>query len=229
MAKKNKDEKWKPDVKVETLPNGYALTVCGHEYLYLSPMKLLAGVFYHVGLKNLNEVNSDNIQCLMEAVMSWPTVKDAATSQTKMQADLNDARRELRISRKQYHNLSEKHKFAQDELTDLRGKLYIATKRLAANDDLQIRLDKANDALKKTDREIVKLEHRLNDERQEVATLKRDKAALLAKLADSSPDIIKNGKKRSTTPPKKNKRATSRKMADALIIEQMNQQAQPDK
>ena len=59
------------NIKIQPLPNGYALTVDSNEYMYFSLEKLLDGFMYHVGLGELGFVNMDDIKTFLDAAVVY--------------------------------------------------------------------------------------------------------------------------------------------------------------
>ena len=79
-----------PHISVQTLPNGYSLTIEGHkhEYMYFSPEKLLEGVMVHVGLKMTEELSTDTIKSFIESALEW-------NNQKAIRKELQKAQREM--------------------------------------------------------------------------------------------------------------------------------------
>jgi hypothetical protein len=73
MAKK----KTIKNVTVRTLPNGYALTIGGHEYMYFSEETLTAGIFDHLLLGNKKDSDINLSANLIEAAATWQTIGEA--------------------------------------------------------------------------------------------------------------------------------------------------------
>lgn len=59
------------NIKIQPLPNGYALTVNKSEYMYFNPKELLEGFIYHVGLEELDEVDSETRHNIIAAAIAW--------------------------------------------------------------------------------------------------------------------------------------------------------------
>ena len=59
------------NIKIQTLPNGYALTVGNNEYMYFTLEKLLDGFMYHVGLGELGFVNMEDIKTFLDAAVVY--------------------------------------------------------------------------------------------------------------------------------------------------------------
>jgi len=89
MSKKNF-----PLIKVETLPNGYALTVGKHEYMALSPESLVDIFFTHVAIGELEYINRDTATGLLQSAATWPTVGDALSANAQLIAEARRAERD---------------------------------------------------------------------------------------------------------------------------------------
>lgn len=58
-------------VSVDTLKNGYSLTVDENKFMYFSLKDLLEGFMYHVGLQELGEVDKETIELFLNASVVW--------------------------------------------------------------------------------------------------------------------------------------------------------------
>lgn len=83
-----------PFIKVETLPNGYVLTVGKHEYLALSPESLVDLVFVHVAIGELDYINRDMAAGLLQAAATWKTVGEALSANAQLIAEARRAERD---------------------------------------------------------------------------------------------------------------------------------------
>ena len=124
------------NIKVETLPNGYALTVGNKQYMYFDAQKLLAGMFYHIGLEKNDFFNTAMIENLMVAAATWPTVGEAIEANATLMADKQEAEREARLTRNQcqkmsieYDNLSTKIANLLIQNGELKEKVFLYEKR----------------------------------------------------------------------------------------------------
>lgn len=70
-----------PLIKVQTLPNGYALTYEDKEYIYMSKEKLVEGFMYHVGFDEVSFADQETIRDLLAAAVAW---KDNAETVKKL-------------------------------------------------------------------------------------------------------------------------------------------------
>ena len=83
-----------PFIKVETLPNGYSLTVGKHEYLALSAESLVDIFFTHVAIGELEYINRDMAAGLLQAAASWQTVGEALSANAQLIAEVRRAERD---------------------------------------------------------------------------------------------------------------------------------------
>ena len=58
-------------ITVETLPNGYALTVGSENYMYFTTDELLDGFMYHVGLNEIGCIDTKTIKDFLVAAVAW--------------------------------------------------------------------------------------------------------------------------------------------------------------
>ena len=117
-------------VRCDTMPNGYVLTVNKREYMAFNEKELSAAVFYHVLLGNEEYVDKNISENLMTAAATWPTVHEAIEGNATLMAEIQDAKRETRVSRMQNNRLCEKIDALNVELKELKSK-YIKAKAKA--------------------------------------------------------------------------------------------------
>lgn len=87
-----------PFIKVETLPNGYALTVGKHEYLALSAESLVDIFFTHVAIGELEYINRDMAAGLLQAAATWKTVSEALSANAQLMAEARRAERDYLVA-----------------------------------------------------------------------------------------------------------------------------------
>ena len=87
-----------PHISVQTLPNGYSLSIEGHkhEYMYFSPEKLLEGVMVHVGLKMTEELSTDNIKSFIDSALEWNNQKASRKEIQKAEREMDKVNRKYR-------------------------------------------------------------------------------------------------------------------------------------
>jgi hypothetical protein len=59
------------NIKIQTLPNGYALTVGSNEYMYFTVGQLLEGMLYHVGLGETEYAGTEDIREILDAAVAY--------------------------------------------------------------------------------------------------------------------------------------------------------------
>ena len=110
MAKKKTFKK----VTVHTLPNGYELTIGGHEYMYFNEETLAAGIFDHLLLGNNKDSDSNLSANLIEAAATWQTIGEAVKANALLMSD-NKA---LRKRNNELGKINEKLLLENDRLHD---------------------------------------------------------------------------------------------------------------
>ena len=78
-------------ITVATLPNGYAFTVDGKEYLCFSAEHLVNEVFVRLALGELEYMNKDTIAAVLEAAAKWQDLKDALMANAELIASARRA------------------------------------------------------------------------------------------------------------------------------------------
>ena len=113
-------KKKRKQIKVETLPNGYALTFGKKEYLLFNENELIAAVFYHILLGNEEYVNKNISENLMTAAATWPTIGEAIHGNATLMAEIKEVRRDSRVARQQLNNLNERMDALTSEYNELK-------------------------------------------------------------------------------------------------------------
>ena len=73
----SREKKLLPEIKVSKLPNGYAFTYEGEEFMCFSPMMLVAEVMARVGGANSDEMDKGSLlHCLFEVMLGQQYAKD---------------------------------------------------------------------------------------------------------------------------------------------------------
>ena len=78
-------------IKVETVPNGYALDVNDVRYMYFSTEELLQGFMYHVGFEELGTTNSKTISEFIAAAIEWRADEGKTTKELLRLKKQNEA------------------------------------------------------------------------------------------------------------------------------------------
>ena len=148
-------------VRCDTLPNGYALTVNKHEYMAFNEKELSAAVFYHVLLGNEEYVDKNISENLMTAAATWTTVHEAIEGNAILMAEIQDAKRETRVSRMQNNRLCEKIDALNVELKELKAKYIKAKAKADQMDKYKQRADVAYELYSKEKKHSSKLHNEL--------------------------------------------------------------------
>ena len=85
-------------LKVSQLPNGYALEVGKHEYMFYTAEDFIEGLFYHFGLQELEYVDSEDIHALVQSIALWQTEKKAFKAARDMMQQNKELMHKLRIA-----------------------------------------------------------------------------------------------------------------------------------
>lgn len=120
-----------PQIKIETLANGYALTVDDKEYMYFSADDLIAGFFAHVAVGKNGYLDKDMVQGILIAAETWATVGDALEANASLIASARRANTEANIAERGQARANERADEAikeadrlRRENTELRAKVY---------------------------------------------------------------------------------------------------------
>ena len=124
-------KKTKPKISVETLPNGYALTLDDNEYMYFDVEQLIAGFFTHVAVRKTEYLDKEMAQGILIAAASWKTVGDALEANASLIASARKANTEANIAERGQARANERADEAikeadrlRRENTELRAKVY---------------------------------------------------------------------------------------------------------
>ena len=107
------------NISVQTLPNGYALTVDNQEYMYFNTRELLEGIFYHIGLEKTEYMDRQTIHDLMFAAATWPDAKDAVKDALRLTAENSRLTKEVGGLKHKIGKLMDTNDSLQDQLKEL--------------------------------------------------------------------------------------------------------------
>lgn len=82
-------------ISVQTLTNGYALTVDNNKYMYHSINGLLEGFMYHVGLEELGYIDNDNIKNFLTASVVWKADNGETAKKMLKMKEENDSLKKM--------------------------------------------------------------------------------------------------------------------------------------
>ena len=77
------------NIKIQTLPNGYSLTVGDNKYMYHSTEELLEGFMYHVGLEEIGYINIESMKDFLTAAVVYRADDKDITKKMKKLSDEN--------------------------------------------------------------------------------------------------------------------------------------------
>lgn len=84
VAKKYKQNQMPHQVSVETLPNGYAITIDRNEYMCFTVEQLVGEVFVRLALGELDYMNKDTITAVLETAARWKDVREAMMANAEL-------------------------------------------------------------------------------------------------------------------------------------------------
>ena len=143
--RKYEQREQKPRVSVATLPNGYAFTVNGKEYLCFTAEQLVSEVFVRLALGELEYMNKETISAVLEAAARWQDVKDALMANAELIASARRAQTEANIALRAQSKANEDCERYKKE----RDRLW------SENVNLKMDVDRLEAKLKKFDRALV--------------------------------------------------------------------------
>ena len=114
MAKKNLI-----NIHVETLPNGYSLTVDGQKYMYLNVEELIAAFFVHIAVGKTDYLDREMVNAILLAAASWKTVGEALEANAKLIAAAREAQSEVKAALRGQTAANERAEKAEKEYNRL--------------------------------------------------------------------------------------------------------------
>ena len=140
-----RSKKMQHRVSVATLPNGYAFTVDGKEYLCFSAEQLVNEVFVRLALGVLEYMNKETIAAVLEAAAKWQDLKDALMANAELIASARRAHASENIALNAQAKANERADELQRESDRLRNE----------NVSLRMEIEQLEIKLKKFDRMLV--------------------------------------------------------------------------
>jgi cysteinyl-tRNA synthetase len=220
MAKKNLSK-----IEVKTLPNGYALTVDGKEYMYFNEIDLMAGFMGHVGMREVDYADRGTILSSLMSAMLGDTFTDAVATlkqrvsllsgkyETTLErmdesiAYVNDAQKQIDRMRKDIQQLHDDFKAALNDNNKIKSE---TTGAFAMLKVIQDKCDKTQNAL------------------ANIETIVKAKEEALKADEGQEPDKSGDADGQSAEPAADNKRKGKggrNKAADAKIVKEIEKKA----
>ena len=99
-------------IKIDTLANGYSVTLDGKQMLYFNERELLEGMFVHIGLHLGDYMNKQTIHDLMTACATYPDGTKALEEITRLEGIIKEQRAKINTLQvnTRWHNEQIKHK-----------------------------------------------------------------------------------------------------------------------
>ena len=170
-----REKKLMPDIRVSKLPNGYAFTYEGEEFMCFSPMMLVAEVMARVGGANSDEMDKGSLlHCLFEVMLGQQYAKDVDKLKATVTRLENLYATRIAKLDKQIAILDEaiaKHETMKKQLettTELANKMSEAYK------DAYKPYDEYNRRIMKLENDIMKMESHFKSATAQAATLLKE-------------------------------------------------------
>ena len=126
-----------PRIYVTTLPNGYAFTVDGNEYMCFTPEQLVSEVFLRLAIGELEYMRKEDVSAVLEAAMRWQDVGEALSANAELIADARRSQTAESVALRAQAKANQKAEKLQKENERLQQKYYDA---LSENELLKTKL-----------------------------------------------------------------------------------------
>lgn len=93
-------------IKVETLPNGYAVDLEKEGFMYFNVEDLLEGLFVHVGMNREGAMAKREIKVLIESIKSGSIVTTLQAEMNELRATIDEQKKLIREQKKVIKQLS---------------------------------------------------------------------------------------------------------------------------
>jgi hypothetical protein len=192
----------RPNVLLTTLPNGYALTVDGQEYMAFDVEGMLAQVFTHIALNETEYLSASFVKSLFEVAGTWPDHKDAYTALADQIAIVKDQQKTIN---RLYKRLSDMGK---------------------EKDDVESKLADALEQAEKYSNRVEDLARNLVKRDEEIAALKKDIEEESITVKPKSPPRV--ARKRADPKPKPEPKTATEKKAKVKELKKEKDQKEQE-
>jgi len=103
------------EINVYPVPNGHVLKVGSNEYMYFTVAELLEGFMYHVGLEELNAIDSETMREFLTASIVWKDHGETVKELVKVKKDYESLSNTAKNMRKQIKRLTERLRSEDDD------------------------------------------------------------------------------------------------------------------
>lgn len=117
-------------ISVRRLPNGYAMDIGGfkdgrkkRQYMYFSAEQLIAGFFLHFGCKEVEYIDTDEMDALVTACATWPDVSDAYKTIARLTAYTKELQRRVQKFTSETSTYKNKCQALREEIKQLKEQL----------------------------------------------------------------------------------------------------------
>ena len=115
------------NISVRQLPNGYALNIGKRRYMYFNAERLLGGIMFHLGCKELGYIDTEELDTILLAISTWDNSRDAFQAAADMMRYNKELCHKLRIEqatnagwRKKYEALRIQNMNLKKQLKNIR-------------------------------------------------------------------------------------------------------------
>ena len=130
-----------PKLSLRTVPNGYALTVEGEEFMYFNLMDLLAGVCVHIGMQKTEEMERGSIVTMLFETMLG---KKWEESLIRMSSKVSSLESKTEETSKRLNNAIKIGEKAEPELQKIKNTLFDLTNSIKEQKRVNRDAEKSN-------------------------------------------------------------------------------------
>ncbi len=103
-------------IEVNTIPNGYTLSVGNEEYMYFNEESLLRGIMFHIGLGEREVMDTTTADEFISASVLWKDNKKTVKELLKVQKENQALTRSLKSQKDVVKRLTKKlNRIAEEE------------------------------------------------------------------------------------------------------------------
>ena len=170
-----REKKLLPDIRVGKLPNGYAFTYEGEEFMCFSPMMLVAEVMARVGGANSDEMDKGSLlHCLFEVMLGQQYAKDVDKLKATVTRLENLYAKRIEKLDKQIAILDEAINKHEQMKKQLETTTELANKMSEAYKDAYKPYDEYNKRITKLENDTMKMESHFKSATAQASTLLKE-------------------------------------------------------
>lgn len=111
------------NISVRQLPNGYALNVGKRRYMYFNAERLLCGIMLHLGCKELDYIDTEELDTILLAISTWDNSRDAFKAASDMVEYNKKLVYKLKVEQAKNCDLRHKYDSLREEIKKLKNQL----------------------------------------------------------------------------------------------------------